>query len=142
MQPGKQGGKDSVVPQRHRLAQLSDSEPGRTAIQGSTGTGQQTVPVAVGLDHSHHGGRPGVFAQNLDIARDRVKIHGGTRSFTTHGKCQTASSQPTDPVRHGSSLPGSSAPGTINAATTPGMACATPSARTGPPGLPASPASP
>src|SRR5665811_905820 len=31
---------------------------------------------------------------------------------------------------------------TINAATTPGMACATPKARTGPPGLEASPASP
>ena len=110
MQPGQDRHVDSAVPQRHRLTQLGDSEPRRTATDGSTGAGHQTVPVAVGLDDSHHGGRSGVFAQNLDIAADRVQIHGGTRGLTTGGRCHGACSQPMNLVRHGKSLSGSSGP--------------------------------
>ena len=67
---------NSAVPQRHRLTEMGDPEPCGTTSQGGQGAGHEPVPVAIGLDDSHHRGRPGVFAKNLDIAPDGVQIHG------------------------------------------------------------------
>ena len=101
---------DPIVPQGHRLAELGDSEPRRAAADGRMGARQHAVPVAIGLDHSHHRGRPCLLAQNLDVAADYVQIHGCPRRRTNRSRCQPASAQFTHLVCHGMSLSGSCGP--------------------------------
>ena len=144
--PGRARAATTAAGPRPRLAQLDglgqlgDPQPGGAAAQGGARTGHQAVAVGVGLDDGHHLGAAGPRLERGDVAADGDEVDLGTRGQPRrrrgwggagrggahrrpvfHERCSSASEQ----VGHGL-----------------GMPCATASARTGPPGLARSAATP
>ena len=68
---------DARLPERDRLGQVGDAQPGRPAGQRRPGGRDHAVAVPVGLHHGHHLAAADQLAQGRDVAGDRAEVDEG-----------------------------------------------------------------